>query len=164
MNFFDLVLLAIMLIFTVIGAWRGFVREVISALTWVLSFVFAWLFAGQLSPLFSRVVDEPVLRLVLAFVLIFIVVFALGMVVSWLIHNIIPSKRALRIANMTLGGLIGAARGAVIVIATFLVAGLTTFPQRSWWHEAAFAPFFVRAAVYVSSYMPGDIARHIRYG
>ena len=164
MNNFDLIILAVMLLFTAIGAWRGMVREVITALTWVLSCLLAWFFAGKLSAIFKGMVDDPGLRQLLAFVLIFIVVFVLGMVASWFIHKHLPGKRGFRIANLALGGLIGAARGGVIVIAVFLVAGLTSFPQRPWWREASFAPYFERAAVYVASYMPRDIARHVRYG
>ena len=164
MNNFDLIILAVMLLFTAIGAWHGLVRELISALTWILSGVLAWFFAGQLSRLFKGFVNDPALRQLLAFVLIFIVVFVLGMVASWLIHKHLPGKRGFRIANLALGGVIGAARGGVIVIAVFLVAGLTPFPQRPWWREASFTPYFERAAVYVASYMPHDIARHVRYG
>jgi membrane protein required for colicin V production len=163
MNNFDLIILAVMLLFTAIGAWRGMVREVITALTWVLSCLLAWLFAGRLSAIFKGMVDDPALRQLLAFVLIFIAVFVLGMVASWFIHKHLPGKRGFRIANNVLGGLIGAARGGVIVIAVFLVAGLTSFPQRPWWREASFTPYFERAAVTVAGYMPHDIARHIRY-
>lgn len=164
MNNFDLIILVVMLLFTAIGAWRGLVREVITALTWVLSGLLAWLFAGKLSAIFKGMVDDPALRQLLAFVLIFIAVFALGMVASWFIHKHLPGKRGFRIANRALGGLIGAARGGVIVIAVFLVAGLTSFPQRLWWREASFTPYFERAAVYVAGYMPRDVARHVRYG
>lgn len=164
MNNFDLVIFVILLIFTLIGAWRGFVHELITLITWVLSGMLAWLFASQLASLFKGVVDDPALRQLLAFALIFIVVFTFGLVTSWLIHKYLPAKRGFRIANITLGGLFGAARGAMIVIAIFLVAGLTSFPQRPWWRESAFTPFFERSAVYVASYLPRDIARHIRYG
>lgn len=164
MNALDIAILVVLLMSTFLGAWRGLVREAISALTWVISFVLAWFFAGTVSRLLIKISDEPVLRQLLAFALIFLAVFVLGMVVSWLIHKYIPPKRGFRIANNTLGGLIGAARGAAIVIAIFLVAGLTSFPQRPWWHHSSFAPYFERAAVYVAGYIPRDIARHIRYG
>lgn len=164
MNKFDFIILSVVLLFTAIGAWRGLVREVITALTWILSCLLAWLFAHRLAAIFKGMVEDPALRQLLAFVLIFVVVFALGMVASWLIHKYLPGKRSFRIANRALGGLIGAARGAAIVIAVFLAAGLTSFPQRPWWREASFAPYFERAAVTVAGYMPRDIARHIRYG
>jgi membrane protein required for colicin V production len=164
MNSFDLIILAVVLVFTAIGAWRGLVREIITVLTWVLSCLLAWFFAGTFSGLFEGMLDDPTLRQLLAFVLIFIVVFVLGMVASWFIHKHLSGKRGFRNANIALGGVIGAARGSVIVIAVFLVAGLTSFPQRPWWREASFTPFFEHAAAYVAGYMPRDVARSIRYG
>lgn len=164
MNGFDLIILAVMLVFIVVGIWRGLVHEIITALSWVVSCVVAWWFAGTVSGIFRGMVDDSSLRLLLAFALIFFVVFMLGMVVSWFVHKHLPGKRGFRIANRALGGVIGAARGAVVVIAVFLIAGLTSFPRHSWWREASFAPFFERAAVYVARYLPDDVARSIRYG
>ncbi len=163
MNTFDLVILAVLIVFALLGAWRGLVSEVISILQWVVSGVIAWFFASSLSHIFQRFVGEPALRKLLAFILIFIVVFALGVAVSWFIRKHLPSKRGFRIANATLGGLFGAARGALAILIIFLAAGLTTYPQRSWWRQSSLAPFFVRSALYVSGYLPDDIARHIRY-
>src|SRR3989344_6195565 len=107
MNNFDLIILAVMLLFIAIGAWRGLVREVITALTWVLSGLLAWLFAGKLSAIFKGMVDDPALSQLLAFVLIFIVVFVLGIVASWFIQIYLPGKRGFRIANLPPRGPIG---------------------------------------------------------
>ena len=164
MNSFDLLIIGILAIFAAIGAWRGLLNELISMLTWVLSVVLAWFYAAPVSNLLKGLVEDDALRQLSAFVLIFILVFVLGMVASWLIHKYFPVKRAFRLANAALGGLVGAGRGAVIVIAVFLVAGLTPIPQRDWWRDSAFTPYFERAAVYVAGYIPHDIARHIRYG
>jgi membrane protein required for colicin V production len=164
MNGFDLLIFGIVAIFAAIGAWRGLLREIISLLTWALSCVLAWFYAAPVSRLFAGLVDDAALRQLLAFVLIFVAVFVLGLAAAWLIHRYFPLRRRLRLVNNALGGVAGAARGAVIVIAVFLVAGLTSIPQRDWWRGAAFAPFFERAAVYVAGYIPRDIARHLRYG
>ena len=164
MNAFDIVLLAILIVFALLGAWRGLVSEVISILQWVVSGVIAWFFASRLAEHFKRFLDEPALRKLLAFVLIFIVVFALGVAVSWFIRKHLPAKRGFRIANGILGGVFGAARGALVILIVFLAAGLTTYPQRSWWRQSSLAPFFERSALYVGGYLPNDIARHIRYG
>ncbi|GAB4507227.1 MAG: CvpA family protein [Sulfuricaulis sp.] len=164
MNSFDLLILGILAIFAAIGAWRGLMREVISLLTWVVAGALAWFYAAPVSRLFGGFIEDAALRQLSAFVLIFIVVFVLGLVTSWLLHKYFPLKRGFRLANNIFGGVVGVARGAVIVIAVFLVAGLTSIPQRDWWRDSAFTPFFERAAVYVASYIPRDIARHIRYG
>ncbi len=164
MNSFDAVILVILAIFTLLGMWRGLLREILTILTWILSFALAWLFAGRLAQYFMKFSSEPALREVLAFVLIFFAVFIAGTTVSWLIHKYIPPKSLFRAANIVFGGLFGAVRGAVIIVSIFLVAGLTSFPQRPWWRESMFAPYFERAAIYMSGYLPSDIARHIRYG
>jgi membrane protein required for colicin V production len=164
MNGFDLLILATLALFVALGAWRGLLSEVISLLTWVLSIVLAWFFAAPVSRLFSGAIQDEALRQLAAFALIFFVVFVLGLVTSWLLHKYFPLKRAFRIANAVLGGVVGLARGGVIVIAVFLVAGLTPIPERGWWRDAAFVPFFERAALYVAGYIPRDIAQHIRYG
>lgn len=164
MNGFDLIILAILGLFVALGAWRGLLSEVISLLTWVLSVALAWFYAAPVSRLFTGLVEDEALRQLLAFTLIFAGVFVLGLVSTWLLHKYFPLKHAFRLANTVLGGLVGAARGAVIVIAAFLVAGLTPIPERAWWRDAAVAPFFERAAIYVAGYIPRDIARHIRYG
>ncbi|MHB8535560.1 MAG: CvpA family protein [Sulfuricaulis sp.] len=164
MNRFDVIILVILVIFTLLGMWRGLLREIITIITWVLSFALAWLFAGRFAHLFTAVSGESAVRQVIAFVAIFFVVYMAGTMVSWLIHKYLPPKSLFRAANILFGGMIGAARGAVIVISIFLVAGLTSFPQRPWWRGSTFAPYFERAATYVSAYLPSDIARHIRYG
>lgn len=164
MNSFDLLIFAVVAIFAAIGAWRGMMREVISLLTWVLSCVLAWFYAAPVSQLFRGLIEDVALRQLFAFVLIFVAVFILGLVGSWLLHKYFPLRRHFRLVNNVLGGLVGVARGAVIVIAVFLVAGLTSVPQRDWWRDSAFSPFFERAAVYVAGYIPRDIARHLRYG
>ncbi len=164
MNTFDLAVLAVLLVFTAIGAWRGFVREVLSLLTWGAAIVIGWLFADDAARLFEKLVDDDVVRRVVAFAALFAVVFAVGMLVNFLVNRFWLKKKPARLANLLAGGLFGALRGAVVVALVFLLAGLTSFPQRDWWRQALLAPYFERAALYVSSYIPRDIARHIRYG
>jgi membrane protein required for colicin V production len=164
MNGFDLLILATLVLFAAFGAWRGLLGEMISLLTWVLACVLGWLFAAPVSRLLSGVAEDEALRQLLAFVLIFAAVFTLGLVASWFLHKLFVRRGAFRLANTVLGGFAGVARGGVVVVAVFLVAGLTPLPQRDWWRGAAFAPFFERAAVYAAGYIPRDIAQHIRYG
>ncbi len=164
MNYFDFVILAVLLVFVAIGAWRGFVREILSLVTWVIAIVIGWLFAGDIAGLYEGMVQDDVVRRVLGFVTLFSAVFLAGMLVSFLVNRYLLQKKAFRIGNVVFGGLVGAARGVLIVAIVFLLAGLTSFPQRDWWRAAALSPYFERAALYVSHYIPRDIARHIRYG
>ena len=164
MNSFDFLLILVIMAFTAIGALRGMVREVLSLVTWILSCLVAWLFAGDIEGLFTDMIANPELRLVAAFIVLFVLVFIIGTVAAFIIHRIIATKRAFRMPNLVFGGAIGFSRGIVVVVIVFLLAGITSIPQRPWWREAALAPFFQRFALFVGEYLPKDVARHIRYG
>lgn len=164
MNTFDFILLGILLVFVVIGGWRGFVREILSLVTWAAAVLVGWLFADDVAGLFDALVQDDVARRVLGFVTLFVAVFMLGMLVSFLANRYLLQKKSFRLGNTILGGLFGAVRGALVVMLVFLVAGVTSFPQRDWWREALLSPYFERTALFASQYIPRDIARHIRYG
>ena len=164
MNTFDFILLGILLVFVFIGGWRGFVREILSLVTWAAAILVGWLFADDVAGLYDALVQDDVVRRVLGFVTLFAVVFLLGMLVSFLANRYLLQKKSFRLGNTVLGGLFGAVRGGLVVTLVFLLAGVTSFPQRDWWREAVLSPYFERTALFASQYIPRDIARHIRYG
>lgn len=163
LNAFDYVLLVLLAAFTVTGAIRGFVLEVLSIILWPLSALIAWVLADQGAVLFESLIGEPRLRVVAAFVLTFILVFIVGTVAVYLIHRALPLRGILRKPNAMLGGLVGLLRGAIIIVIVFLVAGITALPQRPWWRDSVLAPHFQKVAIAVATYIPRDIARHIKF-
>ena len=164
MNGFDVILLLLLAVFAGLGAWRGFVRELVSFVTWVAACVGAWIFADRLAPVFESLAHERELRQMLAFASIFVAVFMCGMATGLILYKLVNRSTGLRSVNRVTGAALGLARGAAIVVILFLLAGLTSFPQRPWWRAAALAPVFERAATLASQYLPQDIARHVRYG
>jgi membrane protein required for colicin V production len=164
LNRFDLALLALLALFTLIGVWRGFVREIISLVTWVAASAAAWTFADRLANVFSALAEDASLKKMLAFLVIFVCVFVLGMIVSFVLHRFVNQAPGLRIANRITGGVVGLARGVVIAVVVFILGSLTPFPEKTWWQESLFAPALERAAAYVAKYLPPDVARHVRYG
>lgn len=163
MNSFDYLMIVVLVAFAITGALRGFVLEVLSLILWPLSAFVAWLFADQGAAMFQSFVTEPQLRVVAAFVAVFLVVFIVGTIAVYFIHRALPLRGVLRKPNLILGGMVGLVRGGIVILIVFLVAGITPLPQRSWWREALLAPYFQKAAVAVSAYIPRDIARHIRF-
>ncbi len=164
MNVFDVILLLLLAVFTGIGVWRGFVRELVSFLTWVAACIAAWMFADRLASVFESLTHESELRRILAFAAVFVTVFVSGMAIGLVLHKLVNRSAGLRSVNRITGAAVGLARGVAIVVILFLLAGLTSFPQRPWWREAALAPAFERAATFASRYLPQDVARHVRYG
>ena len=164
MNGFDYLMLAVLAAFTLMGALRGFVLEVLSLVLWPLSALAAWLLADAVAPWYAGVLSDPALRLVAGFVTVFLVAFIVGAVAVYLINRLLPLKGALRAPNVVLGGAAGLTRGGIILVIVFLVGGITSLPQRPWWRESLLAPYVERTALAVKTYLPADVARHIRYG
>jgi membrane protein required for colicin V production len=163
-NVFDISLLLLLALFSAIGMWRGFVREFVSLVTWVTACVAAWRLSGVFAPALESMTQEGPLRQLLAFVIVFIVVFLIGTIVGVVLHKFVSRTAGLRAINRATGAVVGLARGAAIVVMLFLLAGVTSFPQRPWWRDALLSPPFERAAVFATRYLPVDVARHVRYG
>jgi membrane protein required for colicin V production len=163
LNAFDGLMLVVMIAFAITGALRGFVLEALSLILWPLSAFAAWLFADQAAALYTSLITESQLRMVAAFVTVFLLVFVVGTVVVYFIHRALPLRGPLRTSNAVLGGIVGGVRGGIIIVIVFLVAGITSMPQRPWWRESVLTPYFQKAAIKVSGYLPSDIARHIKY-
>ncbi|MFQ5754968.1 MAG: CvpA family protein [Acidiferrobacterales bacterium] len=164
MNAFDLALFCVLAIFAVLGALRGFVRSVFFLGNWLIASTVAWFFAAPASAALDGVIEAPVVRTLSAFVVVFLVVFVAGVALSGILHRVMESMPALKASNRVLGGFIGVCAGVAVVVLAFLLAGLTSLPQDSWWRHSTLAPFFESFAAYIGDFLPADIARHIRYG
>lgn len=164
MNALDLTILVVVAVSTLIGVWRGFVREILSLATWVVASLVAWLLASPLSEVFEKDVAQPTLQLVAAFIVVFIVVYVIGTFVTYVIHRMFLKKPFLKMSNYFFGGVMGILRGGLIMIICFLIAGLLPkIPKNNWWKQSQLAPYFEEASLFSREFLPADIARHIRY-
>lgn len=163
MNSFDIAILVIVLVFAVIGAWRGLVREILSLLVWVVALAAAWFFAPMVADWpFMQAVGNPLWRQLAASIAIFLVLFLLASVAALLVRKLFLNG-APNAVNHLLGAVFGALRGAVAVVVLVLVAGVTAVPRESWWHQSALAPYFEAAAVWSLDLLPSDWSGRVRF-
>jgi len=113
-NWFDWAIVAIMLISVVVSFFRGFFREVLSLVIWVLAFFLALKFSKPLSEHLTHFVNSPMIRYAVAFLLIALGVLLVGMIVSMGIKMVID-KTGLGIFDRLLGIVFGVARGVLVV-------------------------------------------------
>jgi membrane protein required for colicin V production len=143
MNWADWTILAIVVISTLIGLSRGFVREVLSLLTWVAAFVVAMMFRDQLAPLLSNLVDTPSLQAIAAFAILFIFTLLAGAGLNMTLSAFVDAT-GLSGTDRVLGMVFGLLRGAVIVLALLILApALAPVSQDSWWRESLLIPHFL---------------------
>lgn len=164
MNIFDLILLVVFIFFVAIGIYRGFIKESLSLLAWLLAAASAWFFADNVGSLLHGLIAEPTLRVIVGFALIFVIIFVLTAIAKHYLHQFFMSRVYLKIPNYLLGGAIGGIRGGFIIIVVFLVMGLTSLPKQDWWRSSYLAPKIETVALKCADYLPSDVARHIRYG
>jgi membrane protein required for colicin V production len=131
----DIVLILVLLVSVVIGAWRGLLYEVLSVLGWVAAFVLAqWLAVDTADLLPLKGASEP-LRYAAGFAIVFIAVaFAAGFI-AWLVKKLVESV-GLRPVDRTLGALFGLLRGAVLLLGVALVVVMTPLRETEAWRES----------------------------
>ena len=158
----DYAILAILVLSAAISVIRGFLREAISLLGWVLAFWLALTFADDVSGLFERYVSQPSIRHGLAFFTILVATLVITAIVMYFVRLIVD-KTEITGTDRALGVVFGIARGIVIVAILVLCAGLTALPKDPWWKESLFLPHFQVLAVEIRSLLPPDVAALFEY-
>ncbi len=162
MTAFDYVVLAVLAVSLLLGAWRGLVSEVLALLGWVLAFLAARQFGPLVTPLFAGFVAEPLLQQGGAFVAIFVLTLLLLGLARLLLRELLHAV-GLGFVDRILGALFGLTRGLLIVLLLVVAGGMTDMPAKPWWQDANLAPPLETAALACRPWMPERIAKRIHY-
>lgn len=157
MSWLDLVIIGIILVSTLISLVRGFVKESISLVSWILAGFIAFRYFSALSELLLPYLESPTLRTGIAFSVLFVCTLIVGAIVNFMASQMV-SKTGLSGTDKTLGMVFGAARGILIVTLIVLLAGLTPMPEEVWWQEAMLIEYFTTMANWLKDILPQDIA------
>jgi membrane protein required for colicin V production len=152
MNAVDYTLLAGVAISAVLGVMRGFLREVIALLTWILALFLAWQLGPQLEPHLGGLLSGPMVRPWAARAIIFLAVLLIGVAsaasVSYFVRLSIFSS-----LDRFLGLLFGLMRGAVVIGVLVILCQLVQLDREPWWRQSTLLPYaegiadFLRALV-----------------
>ncbi len=152
-NWLDILLVVIIAVTIIIGAIRGFLRQIIGILAVVIGLILAVKYYRIGSEVFAFVRNE-VLAQLLSFFLIFIVVLCVG----WLI-NILLAKAVrgpLKSLNHFLGAILGLIKG--ILICSVVVFGLLVFPVNTRvLEESQLAPYCIVIAETAYDLIPQEL-------
>jgi membrane protein required for colicin V production len=162
MTWLDYAVAGVLALSVLAGAWRGLVREVVSILGWVIAFLAANLLAGPLGPEMPEAIPSPELRVAAAYVAVFLASLLATTLVGLLLAAAVKAA-GLGGADRLLGAGFGAARGALILLAAALLAGLTSAPRQPFWRASASGPLLAEAAGLVRPLLPQTLSERLRY-
>lgn len=143
MSAFDIVILTVLSVFTVIGISKGFFREVFGFLGVIFGALFAIIGFGPLSKLLHRLIPDipPFIWIFLSFLLIFVGFYLLSRFLATMLSKL-SKIMLLGWLNRLLGGLAGLMKGAIFISLFLLLIGFLPFQKTlgkirsdSWLYE-----------------------------
>lgn len=152
----DIVIPGIIVISVLLGLMRGFVREALSLVGWLVAFWVALTFAQILAELFLGSISVPSLRIVVAFTILFVVTLILTALVNRLAGQLVR-RTGLTGTDRMIGMVFGIARGVVLVSVLVFLAGHTTLAQDPWWQGSVMIGVFHELALWLRETVVPDI-------
>jgi len=162
MTTFDWVVIAVVALSTLAAFFRGVVRELIALVAWVLGFVGAIAFTPALGAMLPDLPEYPAVRYIVAFALIIIGALLAGALIAWPLSSAVRAA-GLGFVDRFLGSIFGLARGAALVLAFVLVAGLTPLPRTHWWQSALLVPPLVAGVTALAPHLPAALTGRLDY-
>ena len=155
MAWIDLVIIGVIVLSALISLIRGFVKESISLVTWVVAGLLALRYYGPMADLLEPFISSVSLRHWVGGGILFVVTLIAGAIVNFIVSQLV-STTGLCGTDKALGVVFGGARGVLIVTMIVLLAGLTPMPEASWWQESAMIEYFEQLAAWVKGIIPED--------
>ncbi|HET8710350.1 MAG TPA: CvpA family protein [Spongiibacteraceae bacterium] len=143
LNWADWTIIAIVVVSCVVSLLRGFIKELLSLISWAAASFVAIAFHERLAAVFSKWIATPSIRTVLAFAALFVLTLLIGAIINWLLHQFVIGA-GLSTIDRVLGTAFGAARGLLIVLALLILLpmALPEMKQDAWWHQSRLIPYF----------------------
>jgi membrane protein required for colicin V production len=159
-NELDIVISVLVVISALIGVFRGFVREVLSVISWLLAAFLAWTYKEAVGAQLLSVIDVPRMQMLAAAALIFVVALVLATIISYLVHKLVDAA-GLGTLDRVLGLGFGILRGGLIVAALAYVAGTMALTKGALWQESTLVAQFQPIGQFLADLVPADIERGI---
>ena len=136
----DYLLIGIIVLSALMGAYRGFVKEALALSGWVIAVWGAWQFGDDLAQRLPDFIEDPVLKIWSARLLMLIAALFAAGVVSRLL-SILLDQTGLSGTNRLLGAVFGVVRGGLLAAVCVALLQATGFDEDPWWNESKLIPY-----------------------
>ena len=136
----DYLLLGIVALSALMGVFRGFVKESLSLVAWVIGIWGAWRFGFVVAQWLPEFLGDVMARVWAARLAILILVLIIGGVASGII-SFLMGRTGLNGTDRFVGMIFGLARGIVLVGVTISTLEFAGFQADPWWRQSKLIPY-----------------------
>jgi membrane protein required for colicin V production len=140
MNITDYVVIAAIIISAVVGSMRGFLREAIALVTWIIALFVAWHFSDLIAPhLGGLLAGSPVSTWAARVIIVALLLFlgaGIGVTLAHFVRLSIFSGM-----DRFLGLVFGLFRGVVLLGVFVILAQLLRQDGERWWRHSVLMPY-----------------------
>ncbi|MBF8779335.1 CvpA family protein [Pseudomonas fulva] len=141
----DWAIIAIIAVSSLISLKRGFVKEALSLVIWIVAGAVAWMFGGSLSQYLEPYIQTPSARVIAGCTILFVATLVVGAMLNFIVGELIRAT-GLSGTDRFLGMAFGAARGGLLVVVAVGLLSLGPVQQDPWWQESSLLPRFLLVA------------------
>ena len=144
----DYVILFVVILSGVVSLFRGFIKEALSLLLWVLAFSLTLSFNDVVSDYLVDVISLPPIRFAVANAGLFFVIMLIGSILNQAISTLIKTS-GLGMFDRMLGLLFGVARGVLVMLAVVIICPyIVDIENAKWWTASALVPYLLEFESY----------------
>ena len=156
LNWIDIAILAIIGLSMLTGLVRGFVKELIALLIWVLAFWLAYHYTASTEVVLQTYIKDPSARKIAGFVSILLATLLAGGLVNATLSYILKHS-GLSGTDRLLGGGFGFVRGVFVVSLVIVVLNMTSIPHENYFRDSKLYPRFDPLSKWLTARMPNVI-------
>lgn len=158
MFWLDMAIIVVIALSVLTGLFRGFVKELISLVVWILAIWMSIHFSDQLDPYLSSYIHQEAMRSGAAFLIIFFGTLLLGGIVNAVLSFILK-KTGLSGTDRVLGMGFGFIRGVFIVSVMIVGVRMTNMPEDDYRRQSNLYAKFDPLVNSIASYVPTFISK-----
>ena len=159
MNGADHLFAIILLASGVLGVIRGFIREAVSLLSWLIALWVAWHYAGLLDPWLGGALAEPGVREWAGRAIVFLVVLLVGSLAGSVAAYFAHRAAGLAALDRVIGATFGLLRGVVIIGLIVIGGRAVRLDGEPWWRNTRSMPVAEAVANWLERYAEPAAAR-----
>jgi membrane protein required for colicin V production len=155
MIFFDFFLIVILLISMSIGVMRGFFRELLSLVGWIIAIWAAWEYAEALEPYLGSGLSVAA-KIWAGRLILFLSVLIISLLIANLVSMIVQ-RTALSVPDRSLGMMFGFVRGVILVGLVIMGGEILQMSSEPWWDDSKLVPYGTAVADWMHEFLDAGV-------